>query len=54
MAGVVVCVEADEVAVEDAKENLSSDRENPVERGKMSVKHMLVILLLLRLAEPFK
>ena len=47
-------MEADEIAVKNAEKNFSSDRENPVERGKVSVKHMLVILLLLRLAEPFK
>ena len=47
-------MEADEIAVKNAEKNFSSDRENPVERGKVSVKPMLVILLLLRLAEPFK
>ena len=54
MAGVVVCVEADEVAVKNAEKNFSSDGENPGERGKVSVKHILVMLLLLRLVEPFK
>ena len=54
MTSIVICVEADEIAVKNAEKNFSSDWENPVERGKVSVKHMLVILLLLRLAEPFK
>lgn len=33
MPSIVVCVETDEVRVEDAKEDLASDREDPVCRG---------------------
>ena len=54
MTSIVICVEADEIAVKNAEKNFSSDGENPGERGKVSVNHMLVILLLLRLVEPFK
>ena len=54
MTSIVICVEADEIAVKNAEKNFSPDGENTGERGNMSVKHMLVILLLLRLVEPFK